>query len=224
MMKLSTALMTLIVILLAANIVLYASDNFFYNKQSPVTAPVQTQGNDMSPGIKNIAEGQNHQTQNSLNETAQIKRDESQPLSAENKPAGPDVAEQTNQRSLFIKQGDKQALNFDYLESIDINSMKEIIDNIDFSAKYESTISGENALNRALHNALTEQVHILDQQAVCNNEICAIALQSDSLDSLDSTLSQLAFGEDTSQYLNGGLMRVFKDNGQYYAVMLSPKE
>ncbi|HBA58308.1 MAG TPA: hypothetical protein DCZ37_10670 [Alteromonas macleodii] len=110
------------------------------------------------------------------------------------------------------------------LGSLTITELKGLVETIKFAPKTSETLSIESDLQDSLIDKLNEQDAALYQEAVCNNDLCAIEVASDDAEILNSLVDDLMFDADISSSMQGGFVRLYSEDNQHFATFLGVRK
>lgn len=110
------------------------------------------------------------------------------------------------------------------LGSLTITELRGLVETIKFAPKTSETLLIENELQDSLYDRLEEHDAALYREAVCNNDLCAIEVASGNLEILNSLVDDLMFDADISASMQGGFVRLYREDNQHFATFLGVRK
>ncbi|MBU1308558.1 MAG: hypothetical protein KKE30_03370 [Gammaproteobacteria bacterium] len=141
--------------------------------------------------------------------------------------SGNPIAEsyQLKEKNIIVDDGQKVVLKTTALEKLNHDQVNNFIESLRFSGEknylsYETEVNLDNVVN----NLLSNKQGVSSVPAGCATSLCGVLISSESLNDIRSLIDELSNKENLGQYVNGGFLRIYDDNGIYYGLVVAGLE
>jgi hypothetical protein len=141
--------------------------------------------------------------------------------------SGNPIAEsyQLKEESIIVDDGKRVVLKTTALEKLNHDQVNNFIGSLRFSGEknylsYETEVNLDNVVN----NLLSDKQGVSSVPVGCATSLCGVLISSESHNDIRLLIDELSSKENLGQYVNGGFLRIYDDNGVYYGLVVAGLE
>ncbi|MEH8019501.1 hypothetical protein MN202_19880 [Rheinheimera muenzenbergensis] len=132
---------------------------------------------------------------------------------------------QLKEQNIIVDDGQKVVLKTTALEQLNHDQVNNFIESLRFSGEknylsYETEVNLDNVVN----NLLSNKQGVTSVPVGCATSLCGVLISSENLNDIRSLIDELSNKENLGQYVNGGFLRIYDDNGIYYGLVVAGLE
>lgn len=133
--------------------------------------------------------------------------------------------DQVKEESIMTDDGERVVLKTKVLEAMSHDQVNNFIESLRFSGeKNHLSFEIEVNIDSVVTNMLSGKRGVTSVPAGCATLLCGVLISSESLDDVRSIMDELSSKGNLSQYVNGGFLRIYNENGVYYGLVVAALE